>query len=434
MKKLKAALVGAGNRGQVYCDYAITEKDELEIISAVDPDPRRIKECREKYGIAEDMVFSSLDQFLAKNIECDFVVNATMDELHYETTMKLIDAGYNIILEKPVTSKYSELEDIWKSAEKKGVKILVCHVLRYTPYYRTIKSIINSGEIGDIISMEMNEHVWIGHFLDSFVRGKWNNEEVCGSGLLLAKCCHDTDLICWLNNSVTPEKVSSFGARSQFIPSRAPEGATEFCYNCPHNATCNYSAQKVHVEFDGMPFQTWRGINKPWQEVTKEEKLEFLKHDNYGRCAYNAGGDIVDRQVVTVKFDNGSIATLNLIGGCSVEDRCIHVVGTCGEIKGNMSSGKFTLTRFDRSEGCFGPKNEEIDINQLIKLNVNSFYGGHGGGDYALMHDAVRYFNGDESSISVTKIEDSVYGHAVVYAAEESRKTDRIVKLSEYVK
>lgn len=434
MKKVKAVLVGAGNRGQVYCDYSLSEKDELEIVAVVEPNAIRNKECCEKFGISQDMSFDNLDAFLERKVKCDFVVDATMDEFHYESAMKLINAGYNLILEKPVTHSFDELNDIWQAAKKNNVNILVCHVLRYTPYYRTIKEFINDGKIGNIVSMEMNEHVWNGHFLDSFVRGKWNSEKVCGSGLLLAKCCHDTDLMCWLNNSTVPEDVSSFGSRAQFIPENAPKDSTEFCYNCPHNDTCIYSAQKVHLEKDLMPFQTWRGINKPWQEITKEEKAEFLKHDVYGKCAYKTGGDIVDRQVVTVQYKNGSIATLNMIGGCSMEDRWIHIVGTKGEIKGNISQGKFTYVRFDRSGDNYGPVAEEIDVASQIRLNRNSWYGGHGGGDYALMHDAVRFFAGESNSVSITKIDDSIYGHVIVYAAEESRKTHRIVKINEYVK
>lgn len=432
MKKLTAVLVGAGNRGQIYADYSINHNDELAIIAAVDPNPLRLKECGDKYGVPENMLFRDLKSFIAAKIPCDFVINATMDEEHYETATELIRAGYNMLLEKPVSAKFSELYEIWKGAEARGLKLLVCHVLRYTPYYRTMKEIIDAGDIGEIVSMELNEHVWIGHFLDSYVRGKWRSEKECGSGFLLAKCCHDTDLICWLNNASKPKKVSSFGTRSQFIKEKAPAGATEFCYNCPHNAVCNYSAQKVHLECDLMPFQTWRGINKPYQTITKEEKAEFLKRDVYGRCAYNAGGDIVDRQVVTTEFENGAIATLNMIGGCTLEDRHTHIVGTKGEIIGKVSEGKFTVWRFSREGKNFGGIPEVIDVNSQII--GNAFYGGHAGGDYAIMHDCVRYFAGEGGSASVTKIEDSVYGHVLCYAAEESRINERIVRVSEYVK
>lgn len=430
MKQLKAALVGAGNRGQVYSDYSLQRPEELKIISVIDINEFRLKEVAEKYNVGSDMAFLNLDDFIKADIKCDFVIDATMDEMHYETAMKLINAGYNLILEKPITANYSELKDIENAAKDKGVSILVCHVLRYTPFYRTIKNLINQGEIGNITSIEMNEHVGIAHFIDSYVRGKWNSEEKCGSGFLLAKCCHDTDLMCWLNNTTAPEKVSSFGVRGLFIPENAPKGATEYCYQCPHNATCLYSAQKIHLEFDSLPFQTWAEMNKPLDEITKEEKAEYLKTHTYGKCAYNSGGDIVDRQSVSVMFENGSIATLNMIGAASKAGRWLHIVGAKGEIVGYIEEGKFKLITFDRSEGVFTEKEKEIDVSSQIVSN--SMYSGHAGGDYALMYDAVRFFAGEGDSVSITKISDSLNGHKIVYAAETSRRQDRIVKIKEY--
>ena len=195
MKKLKTVLLGAGNRGLVYADYALSNPDKLEIIGVIEVNKDNRKEAKNRYSLNDDAVFDSLDEFLERNITCDFVINATMDEAHYETTMKLISAGYNILLEKPVTNNKRELLDIQRAANAKGVKIVVCHVLRYAPFYRTIKEIINDGVIGKILTIEMNEHVWIAHFLDSFVRGKWSSEAECGSSFLLyaENNCH-TDL------------------------------------------------------------------------------------------------------------------------------------------------------------------------------------------------------------------------------------------------
>ena len=429
MKKLKAAVIGAGNRGQVYCDYSLTEKNELEIISALDTNPLRLEECKVKYGIADDMLFTDLDEFLKRNVQCDFVINATMDEMHYDTTKKLIAAGYDMLLEKPIVPNREELLELQSLAREKGVKINVCHVLRYTPYYKRIKELINAGEIGNIMTMELNEHVWIAHFIDSFVRGKWKSEKNCGSGFLLQKSCHDMDLICWLNNASKPVKVSSFGSRSQFILKNAPEGATKYCYNCPHNSTCLYSAQKIHLEYDPMPFQTWDGLHKPFEEITYEEKEAYLRHSDYGLCAYNSGGDISDRQTVTVEFENGSLASFTMVGATNRAGRWLHIVGTKGEIEGKIEEGKFIIRRFDRSEGNFRYVEEEIDISKEVRNSAK--YGGHGGGDYAIMHELVRYLNGDDSSVSITKLDDSIFSHLVVYAAEESRKTERVVKFND---
>ena len=430
MKKLKAVLVGAGNRGQVYCDYSLVHKDELEIVAVVDVNSFKMNEAGDRYGIPAAMRFNDLASFIAKKVECDFVVNATMDEMHYETAMLLIKAGYNLILEKPVTGKIEELLDIENAAKENNVKVLVCHVLRYTPFYRTIKEIVDSDELGKIVSLQMNEHVWYGHFINSYVRGKWRSEKLCGSGFLLAKCCHDTDLICWLNNISKPAKVSSFGSRSFYTPENAPEGATQYCYECPHKATCSFDAYKFQIEKDFIPFYTWAGLNKPIEEITLEEKVEYLKHNPYGQCVYKVQDmDIVDRQCVSVEFENGSIATLNMITGSSV-GRNIHVVCEYGEIVGHLNENKLYVNVFDRKNIEF--KGSWIDCNVEDKLvGENSAIAGHFGGDYNLMKEAVRYFNGVSTSVSVTKIDDSINGHLVVYASETSRKESRIVQIKE---
>ncbi len=421
MKKLTTVLVGAGNRGCVYADYSLEAPEELAVIAVVEPSDIRRNEAGDRYGIPADKRFSDLDAFLAQKIPCDFVINATMDEQHYETAKKLMQAKYDMLLEKPIVPNREELLDLQKTAHENGVRVNVCHVLRYTPFYKRVKTLINNDVIGRIMTMEMNEHVWIAHFIDSFVRGKWNSEAKCGSSFLLQKSCHDMDLACWLNNAAKPVRVASLGSRSQFIPENAPQGATDFCYNCPHNDTCLYSAQKIHLEFDSLPFQTWMGMNKPIDEITYEEKAEYLKHADYGRCAYNSGGDINDRQTVNIEFDNGSLVSFTMVGGTNKAGRYLHIVGTKGEIEGFLESGKFVLRTFDRSEGNFTYNEEEIDVNADIRSSAN--YVGHAGGDYAIMYEQVRYLNGDTSSVSITNIDDSINSHLVVYAAEESVKT-----------
>ncbi|MBQ7879839.1 MAG: Gfo/Idh/MocA family oxidoreductase [Clostridia bacterium] len=427
MEKMKAALVGAGNRGCVYADYCFDEPNELEIVAVVEPNEIRREAARTRYGLPKTASFETLDGFLRKKIACDFVINATMDEQHYETAKAIMEAGYDMLLEKPITANKAELLDLQRIAKERNLKVNVCHVLRYTPYYKRIKTLINEGKIGKILTIEMNEHVGIAHFLDSFVRGKWNSEARCGSSFLLQKSCHDMDLLCWLNNSATPTRVFSFGKRAWFIKENAPEGATEFCYNCPHNETCLYSAQKVHLEFDPMPFQTWMDMGKPIDQITKEEKAEWLKTSDYGRCAYNSGGDIMDRQTVNVEFSDGTTGVFTMVGGICRAGRYLHICGTKGEIEGNIEDEKFILRIFDRSEGKFDFDEEVIDVSKEIRDSTD--YGGHGGGDYAIMYELVRYLNGDNSSISITGIDDSINGHLVVYAADESRKTGVVRKV-----
>lgn len=425
IKKLWAVVVGFGNRGQVYADYSLEESEEFGIRGIVDTNPFRLQEAKERYGLDDTQLFASVEEFLKADVKCDFVINATMDQLHYETALQIIDAGYDMLMEKPIVPKAEQLREIERRAKEKETRVFVCHVLRYTPFYSTIKKILNEGRIGEIATIEMNEHVSVPHYLASYTRGKWNSEEACGSGFILAKSCHDLDILCWLNNASAPVTVASFGNRTHFIPENAPEGSAEYCYQCKYEKECPYSAIDQYINKDVMPFLVWARLNKPLDEITEEEKREFLKHDIYGKCAYKCGGDIVDRQNAIVSFENGSVATFNLVGGSQKAGRFLHIVGTLGEMEGYLEEDKFTLRTYDRD--FFYGKEEEIEVHPINNVE----FGGHSGGDYAIMHDLVRYLCGDESSVSITSLEDSINGHLCVFAAEKSRKTHSLTEISE---
>lgn len=425
IRKKTAVLVGYGNRGQVYGDYALGAPNELEIIGVVEPNAFKLKIAAEKYGLTEKQLFTTWSDFLKAEIKCDLVINTTMDSLHYSTAIEILSAGYDMLIEKPIVNNAKELLRIQELAKKKKRKVFVGHVLRYTPYYRAIKSLINNGEIGEIMTMEMSEHVCTPHYLTSFDRGKWNSEEECGSALLLTKSCHDMDLMCWLNNASVPQKVVSLGSRSQFVREKMPDYATEFCIDCPKERECQYSAIRQYIDLNVMPFLVWDSFDKPYEEISNEEKIQFLKENNYGRCAYIAGQDLIDRQGVMVTFKNGSCCTFMLVGGSLKAERDIRIVGTTGEIEGKLSEDKFILRRYNKD--YFDGVEQVIDLKDSV---TQSEISGHNGGDFAILHDIIAYLNG-EDSLSITNLEDSIYGHLCVFAAEQSRKEDSVVQIKE---
>lgn len=428
MRKIKCVILGYGDRSSRYADYAKQVPEELEVVGVIDINEHKRRQCKDSFKLQDSQVFESLEAFLQADVDCDVVINGTMDQLHYVTTMPLLEKGYDILLEKPITAETKELLEIEAKAKEKNCKVVVCHVLRYTPFYSKIKSIIDSGKIGKIVNMQLNEHVWYGHFVNSYVRGKWRSEKECGSGLLLAKCCHDTDLMCWLNNITTPESVSSFGSKSFFTEVNAPEGATQYCYECPNQKDCMFNAEKFQIEKDFIPFYTWAGINKPLDEITLEEKREFLKKDVYGQCVFKTDMDIVDRQCVSVQFANGSIGTLNMIGGTSKAGRHIHVICEYGEIVGYIEDNKLLVRVFDKDKVWYDE--EVIDFNGENDLGEeDNSVGGHYGGDYYIMKDLVRFLNGEQTSVATTVIADSVNSHLICYAAEKARKEKVVVKL-----
>lgn len=434
MDKKTCAILGYGDRSSKYSKYALDYPEELEVVAVIDVAKHKLEKAKKLFGLNDEKLFYSLDDFLAKDIKCDFVINGTMDSLHYETSIKLLNKGYNLLLEKPITANVNELLEIQNLANKNNLKVVVCHVLRYTMFYSKIKEVIASGAIGKIVNIQMNEHVWHGHFINAYVRGKWRNEKVCGSGLLLAKCCHDTDLLCWLNSDTEPTSVSSFGSRSLYTPKNAPEGSTEYCYNCPNKNECVFNAMDFELKKDYCPQYTWLGVNKTISDITEEEKIDFLKKDTYGKCVYKTDMDIVDRQCVSVEYANGSIATLNMIGGATIAGRHIHIIGEMGEIVGYIEENKFIVRKFfacDREEQL--KQNQEVyDLDKIYVLDAkDQSVSGHYGGDFFIMKDLLKLLRGEKNSLSTTDINDSVKGHMLCYAAETARKEKRVVSLAE---
>jgi predicted dehydrogenase len=235
--------------------------------------------------------------------------------------------------------------------------------------------------------------------------------------MLLAKCCHDIDLLCWLNNQTSPTRVVSYGGRNFITPENAPEGSTERCYNgCPHLESCRYSAKSLYVDNDLFASYSYPHIKKPHEQITYEEKIEALKTDcPMGVCAYKTGSDLVDHQGVMMEFANGSTAFHSMISAVPRPGRKIHIIGTDGEIEGFLETNKYTYRKFDFKTSLY--TEEYIDVSKKIEKGVN-----HSGGDIGLMRDFVKRLRGEQPSIAATDIADSINGHECVYAAEHSRK------------
>ena len=185
--KLKAVLVGCGDRTCVYADLAVFTFNAVEIVAAVDPNLERQRYMQEHFHVSPERCYSDIKEVLYQGKIGDFVINGTMDHLHIETSIPFLEQGYDMLLEKPVTNNAKELMLLADTAKEHNCKLMICHVLRFSPFYRTIKEILLSGEIGDIMTINTTERVGVYHSSVSYLRGKWNSEEKCGSSFLLAK-------------------------------------------------------------------------------------------------------------------------------------------------------------------------------------------------------------------------------------------------------
>ncbi|MEF3308497.1 sulfatase-like hydrolase/transferase [Paenibacillus sp. GYB004] len=242
-------IVGAGHRSLLYASFAQKHPDQMKIVGVVEPDNERRKLTMERFGIREDNCFAELESFIRKPKMADAVINGTLDHIHVATSIPLLRAGYDILLEKPIGISEDEVLKLYEEACRYDRKVMICHVLRYAPFYESIRREIAEGVIGDIVSVTTSENVSYHHMAMAYVRGKWGNKDKSGSSMLMAKSCHDLDIVTWMMGDVRPVKASSFGSLRQFRPEQAPEGAGTRCMvDCPIEETCAYSARKNYIE------------------------------------------------------------------------------------------------------------------------------------------------------------------------------------------
>lgn len=415
---VRAVLVGLGHRTACYASYAKTNPEEMEIVGLADPDENRLKIFAKKWQIPAERCFKSAEHLASAEKFADIAINGTMDEVHVKTSIPLVRAGYHILLEKPIAPTLVELNELEKAVSKAGVDVVICHVLRYAPFYNSIKKRIVAGELGEIIHTHTSELVSYHHMSVAYVRGKWKRREV--NPIMLAKCCHDLDLICWFNSGVSPKKVSSIGGRHFFTSKNAPENAGQNCFDCEIESTCNYSAKLHYLKNKWWSFYALAG--EPSFEAGKfpdETVIEnHLKKSDYGLCVWHSDNNVADRQSVLIEFEDGSLASHDLVTNSSRATRTIHIVGTKAEIVGDMVSGKYTI---HRPASLSGQKHESEVIDTGMEGDL------HGGGDLRLVKDFLAVVRGGEPSIATTSLEDSLNSHKIAYAADISMVESRIL-------
>jgi predicted dehydrogenase len=401
----------------------------LRVVALVEPDPVRRRAAAELYGIGPDRQYDDVsdlpDQPLARA-----AINGTMDALHVPTSLVLLEKGYDLLLEKPIALDASGVVALQQRADELGRTVVVCHVLRHAPFYAAIKQRIAAGEIGEVMTLELTESVAYDHMATCFVRGRWRRTDECGSSILMAKSCHDMDLMSWFAEPAIPVRATSAGSRRWFRPERAPEGAGTRCVvDCAIERDCAYSARRIYLENDKHGFYSWESLEHLDRTPTEEEKLASLAGDNpMGRCVWHSDNDVADHQSVVVEFDSGTTATLTVTTTAARGDRTLHIVGTRGEIAGSLVDSTFTVRTIDVASS--GYVTETVSVT--APPDADGYAGqGHGGGDLRLVADFLAVLRGREPSLSTTALADSVNGHLAGFAAEQGRLERRWVDLAE---
>ena len=408
-KKFTVAIIGIGGRGADAYGTLINEAtDRWDIVALCDLKPERLQHFGEKFGVAKENLFTDENVFFEKR-RADVLIIATPDADHIRHATFAFNLGYDVMMEKPITDKKKELVELLKLQKKTGCKAFVCHVLRYAPAFVKVAEMLESGTIGDLVAIEALERVGFHHQAHSYVRGNWRRAED-STPMILAKCCHDLDLLQFYAGSKC-ESVSSVGNLKYFKAENAPEGAADRCLDCKYVDTCHVSAKRYYL--DG-----WRKGNCPedvWPfnilvlpPITEEKLQKALKEGPYGRCAFRCDNNVVDHQLTQMTFKNGVKATLTMTAFTASGGRRMDFFGTQGQICLDEQSNTIYL-------GIYGQGIETIQLQDLTEKGY-----GHGGGDFHLINTLYDMLQGTASQ--KTALECSVESHLIGIAAEKSRK------------
>ena len=411
-EKLRIAIIGLGSRGKnAYGTELLTLQDRAVVTAVADPNEERLKIGADEHNVPEERRFHSAEELLAQPKLADIAIICTQDRQHVPHAVAALRKGYDILMEKPISPFLSQLQEIVRVAREEKRRVVVCHVLRYTPFFQLIKQTIDSGRLGKIINIQALENVRYWHQAHSFVRGNWRRSDE-SSPMILAKCCHDLDYLVWLCGSRV-ERVSSFGSLNYFKPENAPEGAAARCMDgCLAKEKCPYDAEKVYITNKETGV---RGGNKNWpvdilsENPNEETMREAILNGPYGRCAFACDNDVVDNQIVNLEMENGAHLSLMMTAFTSIGGRTIKVMGTMGDMWGDMHRNILRICEF-------GKEPEIIDLGQ-----PENDFNDHGGGDRGLLLSFLDYMEGKGPDNTITTLEESVESHLAALAAEESR-------------
>ena len=404
-KVITFSCIGLGGRASVYLN-ALQKyyPSNYKLVAIAEPDENKRISCQQQYNIDSCNVFETDLDFLRRDRLSDVVIVGTQDQLHYREVTELIKKGYHIVLEKPIATKLEEVEEIYRLSEQHpGQLIAICHVLRHTVFFNTLKRIIDSGKLGKVINIAHNENIGYYHFAHSYVRGSWRNSKE-SSPVIVAKSCHDMDILLYLLNNRRPVKVSSFGKLSHFCSNNYDSNTmAERCVKCPQKDACVYSAVRIY------------GSRKIKSVVFAQDSIEQinsqLETSPYGRCVYRCDNDVCDHQSTIIEFEDGSTATFSLSAFTAKVNRSIKIMCEYGEIRG--------------IEKPYIIEHTDFRTDETVQIPLHVQEGGHGGGDEGFVKDFMETMLNNKPFSSDLK--ESVMSHRMAFAAEESRKNNGVV-------
>lgn len=410
---MKLILIGAGNRGmEVYAHWIKMNHPDAQFMAMADPNINKRTRFSRDFNVPIEMCFDSWEALLKIDKLADAAIIATQDFMHYEPTMLALTKGYHVLLEKPISGSKKELISLREHAKEQKRILSIAHVLRYSDFFGQIKHLLDEKIIGDLKSIQHQENIGYYHYAHSFVRGPWHRSDLANP-IILAKACHDMDLMVWYANSKC-KQVSSFASQNTFIPKNKPANVTSRCsMDCPHAKTCNYEVNQLYA------------LEKA-QHLANIIKNEFgslekgLRESDYGRCVYDMDNDVMETQTTLLEFENGVHVSFHLSAFTDEISRYLHLMGTEGEIRGNTLTRTIIIKRYDESD------------ERVIKIGESDSL--HEGGDAGIVKGFIEEIQANNVDNGRTSVDKSIMSHLMSLAAESSRLNHRVINLEMFEK
>ena len=417
MQPVTFVVIGAGSRGRTYSQFALEQPEKAKVVGVAEPRKPWHDSFVEQHAIKSEYAVETWKEIAEMPKFADAAIISTQDAMHVEPAIAMAKKGYHILLEKPMATTADGCNQIVNAVLEAGVMLGVCHIFRYTTYTKKIKVIIDSGAIGEVVSVEHLEPIGYWHFAHSYVRGNWGNESA-SAPMLLAKSCHDLD---WLRYIIGArcKKVSSFGGLFYFQPDRKPIGAGQRCLDCSIEGSCLFSAKSFYLNLVRKGNLGWP-VDVITADLTEDGVTEALRMGPYGRCVWACDNDVTDHQVVSLEFDGGQTASFTVTAFTEGRARQTRIYGTSGELRGD-----------GKNIEVFDFQTEQTKHTEANMVSDGSILSGHDGGDYEIIKAFTEAVAKKDPGLILSGPEESLETHLMVFAAEKARHENSVIELSE---
>ncbi len=370
---MKVVTAGIGLRAGHVLSILKEAMPEIEFAGYVDPQTSHL----DMIGLDVPR-FETVDEMLAAT-KPDLYFIGSPNSFHLNHIRAGLEADVpHIFTEKPVVVSMAETMELGRLLAKHGgaSRLMVGLVLRYSQHMVDLRTAIADGALGDIVSLEANEHIAPYH--GAFFMRDWRRMEGHSGGFMLEKCCHDLDIYNMVTGS-RPSRVASFGGRKSFVPAHAP--------------TSNAEAEVFHVKKS-----IWESTDDP----------------------FRSDGDIIDFQTAILEYETGANLAFHTNLNVPDDHRRFCVMGAKGMAEGDFVRGYLKVTRRD------GSVYSDNDYSTGSKAQI----GAHYGADHMMVSDLADYLRGNSTQLPVS-IVDALEAGIAALALDQARTLGQVVDLAD---